>query len=111
MPEYRTPEEDRAQDELNARIELILDQAVRDGASYMVAAELGEPENVVELWIDRIWNGLRDGLSDRHPQQAGMRLKPDEDRLAAIVFLLQERMTEESQRILTGLRSSGGGCE
>lgn len=98
MNEYRSPEEDRATAALYDRIRLVLDQAVRDGASLMAARELDEPAAVVELWIDRLWDGLRDALTD---DEFG-----DEERLAAIVLLLTERMQVEAAAVLHGVRKT-----
>jgi len=91
MPDYRTPEEDRADDERDARIRVVLDQAITDGASCKAAMVLGEPQDVVELWIDRVWDGLRDGLEP-------------EDRIAAIILLLNE---ETNAGYRTVMRSIG----
>lgn len=92
MSEYRTPEERREEDELDARIEGVLQQAVRDGGACKVAMTLGEPPGVVEQWIDRMWDGLRGSLDD-------------EERLRAIVVLLDKRIDREADEIL---RSVGG---
>lgn len=101
MTEYRTPKEDRDQLKHEARVRAVLDQAVRDGASLMAAMDLDEPPQVVERWINAVWNGLRKSLSDNHPGQAGAR---QEDRLMAIVVLLSERMSDEADAIMRGLR-------
>lgn len=101
MPEYRTPEEDQDQLEHQARVRAVLDQAVRDGASLMAAMDLDEPPQVVERWINAVWDGLRKSLSDNHPRQAGAR---QEDRLMAIVLLLTGRMSDEADAILHGIR-------
>jgi hypothetical protein len=107
MAEYRTPEEEQAQGQHDARVRAVLDKAVHDGASCMVAMTLGESPEVVERWIDAIWDGLREALSDDRPSLAGGSLR-QEDRLAAIVLLLDERMTAEATAVLAGLRNAGG---
>jgi len=106
MTEYRTPEEDRAQQEHDARVRAVLDKAVRDAAFCKVAITLGESPEVVERWVNILWDGLRDALSDDRPNIAGGRLR-QEDRLAAIVLLLDERVTAEATTILAGLRKAG----
>jgi hypothetical protein len=98
--ELRTPEENRHADEQDARIRAVLDQAVHDGASRKTAISLGEPAAVVETWVNALWNGLRDGLSDDHKHPT-LRV---EDRLTAIVMLLEDRINAESGQLLHGLR-------
>lgn len=87
MPEYRTSEEDRAQLEREVQIRVVLDQAVTDGASLLAAMELAEAPDVVEMWIDRLWDGLRDSLDD-------------EARLEAIVLLLRDRIGAAGRQLL-----------
>lgn len=102
MTEYRTPEEDQAQREHVARVEQVLEQVVRNGVSLKVAMALGEPREVVERWVDAAWNGLRDGLSDyRAGGHPGLVM---EDRLTAIMLLLDDRMTSEAQAVVDSLR-------
>jgi hypothetical protein len=98
--EYRTPEERQACDEQNARIREVLDQAIRDGASCIIAMTLDEPRAVVEHWTDAVWDGLRDGLSGdaEHPRLRG------EDPLVAVALLLDERMQAEAAMVLRGMR-------
>jgi hypothetical protein len=104
MPDYRTPEEERAQDEQAARIRRVLDQATRDGGSLFVAIHLGEPQDVIERWTNRVWDGLRRGLSDNHPQREDCpMLVPDEDRLAAIVLLLEPRAKTVADQVIAGM--------
>lgn len=101
MPEYRTSAEWDAQTKQENRVRAVLDQAVRDGGSMLAAMALGEPQDVVELWVDRLWNGLRDNLSDHRPApNPELRDRPDEDRLCAIALLLTERMNAESDPLL-----------
>lgn len=104
MAKYRTPDEDRLQEEAEARIRDVLDQVVHNGASCKVAMILGEAPEVVERWVDALYDGLRASLSDDRPDQLGLR---QEDRLAAIVLLLEERMTAEADAILRGMREAG----
>lgn len=101
MSEYRTPDEDRAQIENENRINAVLDEAVRNGAMLRAAMLLGEPQPVVEKWVDALWDGLRDGLSDERPDFGEHRLVI-EDRLKAIVMLLTDRIEEAGTRIVRG---------
>lgn len=104
MPDYRTPEEDRAAIAQEARIRQVLDQAVTDGASLLVAMEMGEPQDVMELWTDRLWNGLRAGLVDGRPAPADCpNLLPEDDRIAAIVRLLEPTIQAKAKDILRGV--------
>jgi hypothetical protein len=98
MNDYRTPEQRQASAEQDARVRKVLDQAVRDGASCMVAIKLGEPREVVERWLNASWNGLRDGLRDDAITHLSLRL--GEDRLLAIVMLLSDRMQAEADKLL-----------
>lgn len=100
MSEYRTPDEDRASAELDDRIKAVLDQAVKDGGSLMAAIDLGEPAEVVEMWINRLYNGLRVLEDDR---ETGNQLRGDE-RLRAIVLLLTDRIAVESASILRQIK-------
>ena len=95
MGDYRTPDEQLVAAAHRARVQLVLDQALTDGTSLMVAIELDEPADVVERWIDRFWDGLRDQLTD-------------EDRLVAIEILLYRRICKERDRVLAGVRKTGG---
>lgn len=100
MNEYRSPEENQLQDEDHERISAVLDQAVTDGASLFAAMKLEESQDVIELWVDRMWNGLRDGLVDGRERWPEAPLVPREDRLSAIVMLLEDRMWAESRKVL-----------
>ncbi len=86
MSDYRTPEEDRAAEELDARIEAAFDQAVTDGASMFAAIALGEPAKVVEHWIDQTYDNLRDSLGDEMPR--------------AIILLLEQRMRDAARDLI-----------
>jgi hypothetical protein len=101
MTKYRRPEEDQAQDEHEAELRAVLDQAVHDGASLVVSMTLGEPPEVVERWVNAFWNGLRDNLSDDRPARAGLK---QEDRLGAIALLLKHRVQEEVDAVLGSVR-------
>jgi hypothetical protein len=96
VSDYRKPGEQRASDRQDARIRKVLDQAVHDGASCKAAMMLGESPDVVEQWVNKIWNGLRDGLAgeSEHPELRA------EDTLAAIIGLLEERMSAEAQALI-----------
>jgi hypothetical protein len=96
VSEHRTPEET---DERDARIKAVLDQAVKDGGSLMAAIDLGEPVDVVNLWLDRLYDGLRKNLVDENDDD----ICPDE-RLRAIVLLLTERIAAESTSILRQIK-------
>src|SRR4051812_40769188 len=99
MSEYRDPDEDVAQAAHEQRVQAVLDEAVRHGAMLQAAIVLGEPPDVVELWIDKFWNGLRDNLSDNRPDYGPRRLR-QEDRLAAIKLLLVDRIAVAAEEIL-----------
>jgi hypothetical protein len=103
VSEYRTPEEDQAQAAQKIRVRLVLDQAVQDGVSCKVAMLLGEPADVVEQWTNAIWNTLRDGLSDANPERGTLMI---EDRLAAIVLLLEDRMEREANAVIRSVRDA-----
>lgn len=92
MPEYRTPEEDRAQAAEDARIRAVLEDAVLDGASCLAAMALDEPADVVERWVDAVWDQLRAALTP-------------EDRLRAIVLLLDERARTAAVDLLCPVRA------
>lgn len=69
------------------RIAPILDRALADMTSCLAAMDLVEPDEVVEEWVDRVWNNLRRSLSP-------------EDRLRAIVFLLTEAARQNAATLL-----------
>jgi hypothetical protein len=96
-PEYRTPEEQEQQAEHEARVRGVLDQAVHNGASLMAAMAYGSPPEVVEHWVDALWDGLRDGLTDTRTPPGELTM---EDRLTAIVLLLEDRIEAERVRIM-----------
>jgi hypothetical protein len=104
MSEYRTPEEDRLNREARERIEAVLEKAVHDGASLKVAMILHSDADVVEEWVQRLYDGLRESLSDDNPLSDGLL---QEDRLAAITMLLEDRMNAEARSILRGMREAG----
>lgn len=90
MTQYRTPDEQRAEYEQEARIRTVLDKAVDDGAWLLVAMYLEEPADVVERWVDTFWDGMRDALDP-------------EDRLYAIEMLLLGRVNAEAQRVMDSI--------
>lgn len=109
MSEYRTPEENVAETLYRARVQVVLDRAVQDGASVIIAQRLGEPADVVERWVNRVWDGLRDNLRDDRPRQVvGDRSRRYEDRLTAIVILLEQRALSKADEIMAGVRKAGG---
>jgi hypothetical protein len=103
MSEYRTPEEDQARAAQEVRVRLVLDQAIQNGVSCKVAMMLDEPADVVERWTNTIWNTLRDGLSDANPRRGTLII---EDRLAAIVLLLEDRMNREAHKVIDSVRDT-----
>lgn len=106
---YRTPDEKRAWAAHEQRVQAVLDQAVADGVSCLVAIELGESAAVVEQWTNRYWDGLRNQLSDNHPiVNIGGHLVPTEDRLCAINLLLADRIQREADRATTVDGAEGG---
>jgi hypothetical protein len=78
MPEYRNPEEEQRSALRRARVQLSIDRAVTNSTSLLAAMMLGEHPDVVERWIDALWDGLRDELEP-------------EDRLQAIILLIESR--------------------
>jgi hypothetical protein len=92
MTDYRTPDEWREQAAHIDRINTILDQAVADAASVAAAQYFGEPAETVNLWVDRVWDGLRDSLDP-------------EDRLQAILVLLEPRILRSRDSLLAGATS------
>jgi hypothetical protein len=103
VSEYRTPEEDQARAAQEVRVRLVLDQAIQNGVSCKVAMMLDEPADVVERWTNTIWNTLRDGLSDANPRRGTLMI---EDRLAAIVLLLEDRMDREAHKVVDSVRDT-----
>jgi hypothetical protein len=87
MSTERTPEEIEANEAARTAVEAVLEQAHRDLTSWNVAEALDESPTVCEAWLDRLWNGLRDNLSA-------------EQRLEAIVLLLEPRAIAEANQIL-----------
>jgi hypothetical protein len=56
----------------------------------------------VERWSDAVWDGLRANLTDDRPSRAGLKI---DDRLTAIVLLLQDRMRAEAASVLAAVRN------
>jgi hypothetical protein len=90
MSEYRTPEEEAETAIKRARIQLVIDKAMQNAASVLTAMTPEEPPHVVELWVDKLWDGLRDQLSH-------------EDRVTAIVMLIQYAARDQAKAALKGL--------
>jgi hypothetical protein len=105
VPEYRTPEEEQQSLSQRDRVQRVLDQAAKDAVSVLTAMELGEPEDVVDAWVNRLWDGLRDNLSDDNPDDPCSRLRADEDRLLAIIMLLEDAARREARAIVTAVTS------
>ena len=97
MTGYRSPDEDRATCARDTRIRAVLDQAHHDTVSLLAAITLGEPATVVEQWVDRLYDNLRDNLHDL-PCRRG-RLE-QEDRLRAIVLLLCDQAAADTDQLL-----------
>jgi hypothetical protein len=104
MPEYRTPREEQVQYAHQLRVKAVLDQAVSDATSCRLAIRMGEPPEVVERWVDAIWDGLRDGLSDTRQPAEGI---TQEDRLLAIVMFIGHKADDEALRILDAMEAVG----
>lgn len=104
MSEYRTPDEDLVKARHEARVTTVLETAVHNAAMLKAAIAMAEPAEVVELWVDRFWNELRDNLSDERPDDGGMRI---EDRLCAISLLLADRIAEAADDIMRTIHSPG----
>jgi vacuolar-type H+-ATPase subunit E/Vma4 len=90
MPEYRTPEEEAQTSIKRARIQASLDKAMRNATSVLTAMGLDESPEVVDMWVDKLWNELRQQLSD-------------EERLTAIVMLIQSAARDQAEAALKGL--------
>lgn len=90
MPEYRTPEEEAQTAIKRDRIQGHLDKATLNAVSILTAMHFNESPEVVEMWVDRLWDGLREKLSD-------------EDRLTAIVMLIESSARKHAQAALKGL--------
>jgi hypothetical protein len=94
LEDYRTPEELARQCGEDAYVTQVMAEAVDAGAHLLAAMALGEPQDVVELWTDKVWNGLRDNLDG-------------EERLHAIVLLLSDRIWEASQQVVGSVPLDG----
>lgn len=99
MTEYRTSAEEQAQDAQDVHVRLVLDRAVQDAVSCNVAMMLGEPPEVVDRWVDTVWDNARCGLVDGY-QAAGLRM---DDRLRAVFMLLQPQIDAEVNRIMDSI--------
>lgn len=90
MTDYRTPDEHAQQDAERYRVRRVVAAARRAATSLFVAMRLDEPEETIALWTDRVWDGLRDNMSD-------------EDRLLAIIMLIEGEADSAAQRELRAL--------
>lgn len=86
--EYRTPEERQKQLDDKMRIAQALQQAHADGVSLLAAIKLGEPPAVVEAWVDRLWNGLRENLSGN-------------DRLQALLIFMEPALQADAEQLIS----------
>jgi hypothetical protein len=86
IDDYRSEREMAKSEEIDAYCTQVMAEAVDAGGHLIAAMRLDEPQDVIELWTDKVWNGLRDRLDG-------------EERLHAIVILLGERMDEEARRV------------
>lgn len=89
----RIPDEMRIDSGELDRLEAIFADAETAYASVLLADRLGEPDAVIEAWIDQLYNNLRAALGP-------------EDRLRAVVYLLRCRAERRSRRTLTMLEGS-----
>jgi hypothetical protein len=97
--EYRTPDEESAQLAHRARVSEVLAQALADATSLFTAMGLDEPPDVVELWVNRLWDGLRDGLRDDRVQDPPTTIN-GEDRLLAVVMLIENRARDAARALV-----------
>lgn len=88
-----TPEERDAQE--HARIWAVLNAAIDAGAMHKVALELGETDDVVADWYDRMRDELDSLMSD--------------ERLDALVLLLRHDITAAAVRTLQSLQGVAHG--
>lgn len=95
--DYMSPEQAARDAADRFEVRQILDQAAADGVSLVAAMQFGEPAEVVDMWVDRLWDGLRDNLDE-------------ERRLLALVMLLEPRMVAGACRLAHGhdLDTRGG---
>lgn len=92
LDRYRTPAEQAEEAARDAQVKKVLDRATLDGASLLVAMNSGETPEVVERWVDQLWDNLRAGLvADERPGHC--------ERLHAIVLLLERGISEAAARL------------
>lgn len=87
---YRTPEELAEMEEDSSRIEAVLAMARKNATSTHIAMQLDESEEVVDEWIDRTYNGLRESLDT-------------EDLLYALLSFIWDDADFRARRILAGV--------
>lgn len=63
LENYHTPRELQKLNNDVATIEKILAVATENGASVLASMLLNEPRKTVDVWTDKIWDGLRDSLT------------------------------------------------
>jgi hypothetical protein len=103
---YYTPDEQGAVDIHRMRVRAVIAEARENATGIFMAMMLGEEHDVVSAWVDRLWNGLRDNLSDEVPEghvDAGVR--DYEDRLMAIVLLIEDAAYGDARRIIEEVRN------
>lgn len=88
LNDYRTPEEIAEDNREWLHIRSVLADAAEAGASLYAAMRLGEPQDVIELWTDRMWNGVRDSLDHEQLVTAVLEL------LSAAMWAKADRLTE-----------------
>ena len=104
---YRSPEEIKFSDERDAYVKGVLENAVRNSGFLLAAIEMNEPQEVIDKWTDKLWDELREQLTD-HTEWVNITINngskvvrvPHEDRLTAIVLLITEQANQQAQRLI-----------
>lgn len=86
MHEYRTPDEEAKQEQTREHIRAVLSEVIESGASLFFMMETNEEPELVELWIDKLWNTLRHNLDG-------------EERMQAILMLLEPTIRMRTHRL------------
>jgi hypothetical protein len=90
MATERTPEELVSQALDEAYVEHVLAQAVENYASWKYAEVNNFDPDACELWIDKVWDELRDNLDD-------------EQRLRAILLLIEPAAARRFHELTGGV--------